>query len=164
VIRMTRDTTPAASSQNTALWLTRTRTGRQHDGLNQAATTCLGTETPDSFAVPAPHDAHATPSITVTPSATRNPEGSIEQACHRLTRIIPGRRLQGQDVDTVRGCRIPPAAFRRRSPATILMAKCPFGHEHVDVNDCYWRALWEPGTRATGPEPTREPEDEADED
>ena len=110
MIRMTHETTPAASNQSNVFWLTRTRTGRQHDGLNQTATPCLGTETPDSFAVPASHDAHATPSMTATPAATRNPAGSIEQACYRLTRILPGRRMQGQDVDAVRGCRIPPAA------------------------------------------------------
>ena len=90
MIHVARDTTPAASSQSSVLRLTWTHTRRQHDGLNQTATTCLGAGTPDSFAVPAAHATHATPSMTATLCATRNPEGSIEQACHRPTTYFTG--------------------------------------------------------------------------
>lgn len=48
-------------------------------GLDQTATTCQGTETPDPFAVPEARASHATPCMTTTPEATRNPEGSIAQ-------------------------------------------------------------------------------------
>jgi len=79
-------------------------------GLDQTATTCLGAETPDPFAVPAPHVAQATPSMTADPEATRNPKGSIAQEQPSPYTFYTTGRMQGQDVGAIRRCRIHPVA------------------------------------------------------
>jgi hypothetical protein len=82
-------------------------------GLDQTATTCQGAETPDPFAAPAPHDAHATPCMTNAPIEQRQ---EVKAGARTVAQERPSRKDDTRTEDAGIGSRR--AAALSHSPAS----------------------------------------------